>query len=71
VRDFVLVAATLIAAGWAVENSRALWAGMALIGVTASVALAGWNEREVIGAAWRMGVRAVSRYAARILRVSP
>jgi len=70
VRDYVLVSAALIGAGWSAEYGRPLWTSLGVATVAATLALASWHERNVIGAAWRAGRREISRYAARGRRVS-
>jgi O-antigen/teichoic acid export membrane protein len=70
VRDFLLVAVTLIAAGWSAEYGRVLWTAVAVGAVAASLALASWNERKVIGEAWRSARNELSRYSRRLQKPS-
>jgi O-antigen/teichoic acid export membrane protein len=69
VRDFVLVALALIAAGWSAENGRMLWTLVSIGAVAATIALASWNERVVVAEAWRLGRREVTRYSGRLLKL--
>jgi O-antigen/teichoic acid export membrane protein len=66
VRDFILVALGLIAAAWSVENGRAIWIAASISAAAATIALASWNERKVIGEAWRLAEGEVSRYSRRL-----
>jgi hypothetical protein len=70
VRDFLIVALTLIAAGWSAEHGRMMWTALSITSVAATLALASWNERKVIGEAWQTLRREVSRYSARLQKPS-
>jgi O-antigen/teichoic acid export membrane protein len=70
VRDFLLFAMTLIAAGWSVEHGRILWMAVSIPAVVLTMALASWNERKVIGEAWGSARRELSRYSARLQKAS-
>jgi hypothetical protein len=66
VRDFVLVALSLVAAGWSAETGRVLWTAVSVGAAAATMALASWNEREVLGEAWRLARSELSRYSGRL-----
>jgi len=42
----------------------------AVAGVLAALALAAWNERDVVAWGWRMGLRQLSRYSAQVRKLS-
>jgi O-antigen/teichoic acid export membrane protein len=69
--DFMLVSAGLISAAWTVQNHHWAWASLSIAATASVLGLATWNEREVVGAGWRAGLREISRYATRIRSVSP
>jgi len=71
VRDFVLVALSLIAAAWSAENGRMLWTAISVGAAAATIALASWNERQVIAEVWRSARREIARYSARLGPSSP
>jgi O-antigen/teichoic acid export membrane protein len=70
VRDFILVALALIAAGWSAESGRMLWIVVSTGAVGAAVALACWDERKVIGQVCRSVGRELGRYSARLRKGS-